>query len=411
MYGSTAATAVQSQTGGLGTLVFTAPYTGRLRLASSSPIYAAPFFSTPIDSIRAAESATETLLDTHRNAYPTGGSVTLGVQDAASSPTGRSRAILRLTLTVGYLDGSQSGNMLLFVLPHHRTKMVYPDLNGPNSPLVSLAWSDPRGEVRGMAVAPANGAVNLDLAYDMPDVRFEAGRAVPESYRQAIISQLLSTDQNVALAPAGTSVNRVAAVLQDMARTAVIADELAVTAPPYGTQLRAAATKLRQTMKNELSAWLLPSASAPKGLAYDITWGGIISLGPARQGARDMDDKNNAYWNHVYHYGPLLYAAAAVARDGGMGWSEAERAALLAVVRDVANPNPSDPWFPVVRHMDWWAGHSWASGLVNGGVDRDFGRWVTYRAQLIVDRRACIVYNPRVTGEWYTCELPGLRVG
>jgi endo-1,3(4)-beta-glucanase len=39
--------------------------------------------------------------------------------------------------------------------------------------------------------------------------------------------------------------------------------------------------------------------------------------------------------------------------------------------RDIVNPSPNDPWFPVTRCRDWFAGHSWASGIANGAGSRD----------------------------------------
>lgn len=39
--------------------------------------------------------------------------------------------------------------------------------------------------------------------------------------------------------------------------------------------------------------------------------------------------------------------------------------------RDIINPSEDDPYFPVVRCRDWFAGHSWASGIANGAGSRD----------------------------------------
>jgi endo-1,3(4)-beta-glucanase len=36
---------------------------------------------------------------------------------------------------------------------------------------------------------------------------------------------------------------------------------------------------------------------------------------------------------------------------------------ILDLVQDVANPDWDDNFFTVVRHKDWYAGHSWANGL------------------------------------------------
>lgn len=44
---------------------------------------------------------------------------------------------------------------------------------------------------------------------------------------------------------------------------------------------------------------------------------------------------------------------------------------LSFIARDIANPSSADPFFPVVRHRDWFAGHSWASGVANGAGSRD----------------------------------------
>lgn len=45
---------------------------------------------------------------------------------------------------------------------------------------------------------------------------------------------------------------------------------------------------------------------------------------------------------------------------------------LSWLTRDIANPSiAGDPYFPLTRHRDWFAGHSWASGIANGGAGRD----------------------------------------
>jgi endo-1,3(4)-beta-glucanase len=39
--------------------------------------------------------------------------------------------------------------------------------------------------------------------------------------------------------------------------------------------------------------------------------------------------------------------------------------------RDIINPSAEDPYFPITRCRDWFAGHSWASGIANGVGSRD----------------------------------------
>lgn len=43
----------------------------------------------------------------------------------------------------------------------------------------------------------------------------------------------------------------------------------------------------------------------------------------------------------------------------------------VSIARDVGNPSPNDPHHAVTRHMDFFAGHSWASGIHNGAGPRD----------------------------------------
>jgi Glycosyl hydrolase family 81 C-terminal domain len=38
------------------------------------------------------------------------------------------------------------------------------------------------------------------------------------------------------------------------------------------------------------------------------------------------------------------------------------QAPLDDLLRDFANPRENDRYFPFARHMDWFDGHSWASG-------------------------------------------------
>ncbi len=43
----------------------------------------------------------------------------------------------------------------------------------------------------------------------------------------------------------------------------------------------------------------------------------------------------------------------------------------MSIARNTGNPSPNDPHYTVTRHMDFFAGHSWASGIHNGAGARD----------------------------------------
>lgn len=71
-----------------------------------------------------------------------------------------------------------------------------------------------------------------------------------------------------------------------------------------------------------------------------------------------------------FHYGYFLYTAAVLARmDKGWlnepapGCTYPRLRFFQDLVRDIANPSVEDHYFPTFRVMDWFEGHSWATGL------------------------------------------------
>ena len=81
------------------------------------------------------------------------------------------------------------------------------------------------------------------------------------------------------------------------------------------------------------------------------------------------------YNDHHFHYGYLLHAAA-VAVKTDAGFAAKHRRALFALLYDVASPGSGHSLdsvavdaraFPRARHKDFYAGHSWASGIFSMG--------------------------------------------
>jgi endo-1,3(4)-beta-glucanase len=52
-------------------------------------------------------------------------------------------------------------------------------------------------------------------------------------------------------------------------------------------------------------------------------------------------------------------------------WKSQHQEYITWFVRDYANPSRDDPFFAPTRNRDWFAGHSWASGIANGAGSRD----------------------------------------
>ncbi|MDP1604269.1 MAG: glycosyl hydrolase [Legionella sp.] len=95
---------------------------------------------------------------------------------------------------------------------------------------------------------------------------------------------------------------------------------------------------------------------------YDTTWGGIIPS-VNDYGARHYND-------HHYHYGYWVYTIAVMGKFDPDWLNNPLQPGSFSpkqwtdnLIRDYANKNHYDPYYPAQRHQDDYAGHSWASGL------------------------------------------------
>lgn len=95
---------------------------------------------------------------------------------------------------------------------------------------------------------------------------------------------------------------------------------------------------------------------------YDTTWGGIIP---------SIDDYGaRHYTDHHYHYSYWVYTFAVIAKLDKTWLNTPLPQAnftpkqwIEALIKDYANMDSTDAFFPVQRHQDDYLGHSWASGL------------------------------------------------
>eukprot|EP00566_Odontella_aurita_P003490 CAMPEP_0113537792 /NCGR_PEP_ID=MMETSP0015_2-20120614/7019_1 /TAXON_ID=2838 /ORGANISM="Odontella" /LENGTH=1557 /DNA_ID=CAMNT_0000437319 /DNA_START=456 /DNA_END=5129 /DNA_ORIENTATION=- /assembly_acc=CAM_ASM_000160 len=147
-----------------------------------------------------------------------------------------------------------------------------------------------------------------------------------------------------------------------------------------------------ERLRSGVEVWLDGSAETP--FVYDAAWGGLVSCGCLFEGdtgkCRDNVNKdgqmhcpafddpglnfgNGHYNDHHFHYGYHVLAAAVVARFDPE-WGRRNFENVLLLVRDIATPFEStggegsgggggDHSFPPFRHKDFYAGHSWASGI------------------------------------------------
>lgn len=119
-------------------------------------------------------------------------------------------------------------------------------------------------------------------------------------------------------------------------------------------------------LKTSFAYWF--NTSATTLAAYETTWGGVVNKAGATNAWVDF---GNGYYNdHHFHYGYFLAVAATIARYDG-DWLNTHRDYINWFARDIINASPDDPYFPITRCRDWFAGHSWASGIANGAGSRD----------------------------------------
>ena len=297
-----------------GVLQASAPFTGTIRWAVvSSSGMAIP----------------EATLDAHADAVSVGGTPT-------ATASGDEATLVFNWATQGLDGGLTSVPPLHFALPHH-----VPVLQ--ESPVPGAVATTIKGDL----VAVAAGAWHL--VEPLTTVGFEAPGGIAPAL-QPLIEAALVEDLGFAVTAGDTYFG--GKQLAAIARLALIADEVGDAA---------SAATARANLGAALEPWLAGTNGDP--LRYDPTWGGVVSAsgGSFNQGA---------YNDHHFHYGHFLYAAAALAKEDP-AWAAEWGDEVGQILRNIANPSPSDPHYTVARNKDWFVGHSWAQGLYEGGDGRN----------------------------------------
>jgi len=198
-------------------------------------------------------------------------------------------------------------------------------------------------------LGPLVGVVASEWAYRLPlfDVSWSAPRPIAPEWRDKLRSQVLADAHSVGFAPEpyafGKQVCR-------FARLSLIAEELG---------LAEAVNKSDDIIRSSFETWM--GDRGADDIVFDATWYGVVPK--SGLGSPDADFGAGYYNDHHFHYGYWLYAAAVVSRHDP-AWGRRFAPHFTALARDIANPSRADPFFPAYRHFDWYAGHSWASGLM-----------------------------------------------
>jgi len=363
--------ALELNTGGRWRLYFSEPVS--VRWDSQGAAVAGPFAGVlrvafvPPDASAKHEGRNAALLDAHAETYTTAGEVRASVDRARDPNVG----VVEFQWRLGYMGSSiirdePQPALLMLALPHHVDSFLVDESIGFLEEGVLAFRGGLKGPTRGILGA------TWRLREPLTTLQFTAGRPVADpEYADAIRAQLRS---DVAR-PAGETDGDAAWIAFDdwfgnaywNGKEAARLAQLALVAAEVG-DAASEASALGQ-MRAILELWLSGANRDP--LVYDATYGGLCT----RRGLYDHDaDFGNGYYNdHHFHYGYMLYAAA-VAVKNDAGFMSEYREALFALLYDVASPGPATrasletvgidrAAFPRARHKDFYAGHSWASGI------------------------------------------------
>lgn len=306
--------------------------------SSSGTITASNTLNGILRLVMLNESMHKTLLDEHYQVYPVR-------QDFDYSFTDTTGTLIFSWATYG----GDREDLLMLTWPHHRLTMQNPDF--PDT--ASLAYLTTKGWMY-----PALG-YQWQMLYNTTDISWNPTRALDSSCESSLIQGLeyeiglLDTSS----APIPGDFYYWGGALAAQARLALIAENLG------RSDLINPVVKYLET---SFQYWFESTSTTLP--AYETAWGGVIS----KAGATDVNvDFGNGYYNdHHFHYGYFLTVAAVIARFNGT-WLNEHRDYINWFARDIINPSPEDPYFPVTRCRDWFAGHSWASGIANGAGSRD----------------------------------------
>ncbi|GMH38802.1 hypothetical protein BSKO_06700 [Bryopsis sp. KO-2023] len=276
----------------------------------------------------------EKVLDQNSDMYTTKSDVHLNYNG--------NKGVIKFSMTTASMSRKNRGNLLTLALPHHiqsriRGKRVleesYDTIKGRMTGIIGKTWY---------------------FFEELPPVSWRSPRGM-DGDKIPEIKRALQRDQFKV--PVSIDLYQFAKQLAGLGRCALIADEL---------NEHETARNIRERMKEHIEPWY--EGTNAHRLLYDVDWGGIVTW----QSIQDrMQDFGSAMYNdHHFQYGYMTYAAAVIAKED-KAWFNRRKDKVLELVRDYANPNRDDSFYPYARHFDFYMGHSWAGGLWVFGASKN----------------------------------------
>uniref|UniRef100_A0A7S3L7Q4 glucan endo-1,3-beta-D-glucosidase n=1 Tax=Amphora coffeiformis TaxID=265554 RepID=A0A7S3L7Q4_9STRA len=269
--------------------------------------------------------------------------------------------------------------MLVFALPHHfdmkfiqgsptEERFCWDSLLGWACAVRGSKWEvldEPLTSVSFRALRPPSPWVIPALVTSLgTDIQYR----IPDNYRRGAGDTYFSGKMLAKLA-------RIMVILEEVKHLCTnpdvsYSDACSRSSLPDDESIQRALEALRES----LNVWLGKTSEAP--FVYDASWGGVPNCGcyfdgngcgnrypycPALSDA-GLNFGNGFYNDQHFHYGYFIYSAAVVAHFDP-SWGKTNYENVLLLVRSIANPSRDDNFFPLLRHVDPFRGHSFASGI------------------------------------------------
>ncbi|ODM87310.1 Endo-1,3(4)-beta-glucanase 1 [Orchesella cincta] len=291
-----------------------------------------PGFSGTIRLAKLKDGAQESVLDQHSTAIPSGLDMRYNVAGDVATQT----------WTWSVSEGN-AGDLLILSWPHHRRALQNPNY-------VGVEYLTLKGMMKGIR------GDKWEMRHELPTITWFS----PNAPHPSCLNELKKTLE--------VEVNNLEVMIPGdfyfWGGAFGRASRLALIAEHIGEN--GLVNRVVDILKQSIDYWF-QSGRTPSA-AFETGWGGFIN----KEGWNNTwVDFGNAYYNdHHFHYGYLLQGAGTIGKYD-QGWLNEHMDFMIHVARNVGNPSPNDPHYAVTRHMDFFAGHSWASGIANGAGPRD----------------------------------------
>jgi endo-1,3(4)-beta-glucanase len=298
-----------------------------------------------IAKIPTGNTAAEALYDAYSGTYVTG----MALFGSTSSWTG----------TYGFkftTAGKTSSSLLHFALPHHMASF---DSTTQNTATAIYLQSTTMGLMQAYTATTWTMTETLPL-----DITFLPGGAEVSSFSAKALSAIASAveadvQQDISSLSNLDSQYFAGKALAMYAEICLVANDILKNSSLAATCLSKLKTAFARFSSNQQQA----------PLCYDYSWKGLVSTAGFNDSGADF---GNTYYNdHHYHYGYFVHTAAIIGRLDSTWLTQSNIDYVESLIRDVANPSSSDPYYPVFRSFDWFVGHSWSKGLFFSADGKD----------------------------------------